>query len=129
MTGLEKNTPAPDELRLRRGGQYLLLSYVSLGEIELSAEFLRVHSPSAEVRGHGVGNDVLQVGKADVRITDIDPVGNYAVKLVFSDGHDSGLYSWDVLYTLARERDTLWQQYLARLEAAGQSRQPATNPL
>ena len=122
MAGLQNSTPVPDELRLRAGGQTLVLIYPDQGEVLLSAEFLRVHSPSAEVRGHGQGNEVLQVGKEDVRITGIEPVGNYAVKLVFSDGHDSGLYSWDVFHTFARERDALWQNYLKRLQDAGYQR-------
>ncbi len=122
MAGLQNTTPIPDELRLRSGGQTLLLTYPDLGEVVLSAEFLRVHSPSAEVRGHGVGNEVLQIGKEDIRITGITPVGNYAVKLLFSDGHDSGLYSWDILNELARNHDQLWQSYLQRLAQAGHQR-------
>ena len=122
MAGLQNNTPVPDELRLRSGGQTLVLSYPNLGEVLLSAEFLRVYSPSAEVRGHGQGNEVLQVGKEDVCITGIEPVGNYAVKLIFSDGHDSGLYSWDIFHTFAREHDALWQSYLKRLLDAGYQR-------
>ena len=122
MAGLQNNTPAPAELRLRSGGQTLVLTYPDLGEVVLTAEFLRVSSPSAEVRGHGQGNAVLQVGKEDVRITGVEPVGNYAVKLIFSDGHDSGLYSWDIFYTFAQERDALWQSYLNRLKAAGHQR-------
>ena len=85
----------------------------------LSCEFLRVYSPSAEVRGHGVGQEVLQIGKEDVNITAIEPVGNYAVKLVFSDNHDTGLYSWDYLYELARDYEALWLEYLGKLSAAG----------
>jgi len=122
MAGLQNTTPIPDELRLRSGGQTLLLSYPALGEVALAAEFLRVHSPSAEVRGHGVGNEVLQIGKEDVRITGVEPVGNYAVKLIFSDGHDSGLYSWDILHEFARNHVQLWQSYLQRLEQAGHQR-------
>ena len=122
MAGLQNNTPVPDELRLRSGGQTLALTYLDLGEIALSAEFLRVHSPSAEVRGHGIGNEVLQTGKEAVRITGIEPVGNYAIKLIFSDGHDSGLYSWDILNEFARNQDQLWQSYLQRLSQAGYQR-------
>ncbi len=122
MAGLQNNTPVPDELRLRAGGQTLALTYPDLGEVVLSAEFLRVHSPSAEVRGHGIGNEVLQTGKEDVRITGIEPVGNYAIKLIFSDGHDSGLYSWDILNEFARHHTALWQSYLQRLEQAGYQR-------
>ncbi|MEN9880684.1 MAG: hypothetical protein RIQ55_1330 [Pseudomonadota bacterium] len=122
MAGLQNNTPVPDELRLRSGGRILILSYPDLGEVSLSAEFLRVYSPSAEVRGHGQGNEVLQIGKEDVFITGIEPVGNYAVKLVFSDGHDSGLYSWDILHEFATGHQALWQTYLQRLQAAGHTR-------
>ncbi len=122
MAGLQNNTPIPDELRLHAGGQTLALTYPDLGEIALSAEFLRVHSPSAEVRGHGIGNEVLQTGKEAVCITGIEPVGNYAIKLIFSDGHDSGLYSWDILNEFARNHDQLWQSYLQRLEQAGYQR-------
>ena len=90
----------------------------------LSCEFLRVHSPSAEVKGHGPGQEVLQTGKKEVTITDIKPVGNYALQLVFDDGHDTGLYSWDYLHRLCIEQEERWQNYLARLNEAGASRDP-----
>lgn len=90
----------------------------------LSAEFLRVHSPSAEVRGHGEGQAVLQVGKKDVSILELEPVGRYALKIVFDDGHDSGLYDWGYLRTLGDEKTAYWEYYLKRLEEAGQSREP-----
>ena len=122
MAGLQNHTPVPNELRLRPGGQALILNYHGLGEVPLSAEFLRVYSPSAEVRGHGQGNEVLQVGKENVSITGIEPVGNYAVKLIFSDGHNSGLYSWDVLHEFAKNHVQLWQSYLKRLQTAGHTR-------
>jgi DUF971 family protein len=89
---------------------------------ELSYELLRVYSPSAEVRGHGPGQEVLQVGKKSVGISEIEPVGRYAVRPTFTDGHNSGIFSWDYLRMLGEEHDRLWQQYLDRLEAAGQSR-------
>jgi len=88
----------------------------------LSCEFLRVYSPSAEVKGHGPGQEVLQIGKEDVNITAIEPVGNYAIKLVFSDGHDTGLYSWDYLYDLASNYEALWLEYLGKLNASGHVR-------
>ena len=88
----------------------------------LPTEFLRVHSPSAEVKGHGPGQEVLQVGKRDVTIVAIEQVGHYAIQPTFSDGHVSGIFSWDLLYRLGREQDTLWTDYLARLDAAGASR-------
>ena len=122
MAGLQNATPIPDEIRLYDGGRMLRIAYPGTGAAELTAEFLRVSSPSAEVRGHGQGNEVLQVGKEDVTITGIEPVGNYAVKLIFSDGHDSGLYSWDVLHEFARNHAALWQSYLQRLQAAGHTR-------
>jgi DUF971 family protein len=90
----------------------------------LSCELLRVYSPSAEVRGHGPGHEVLQVGKRDVEITAIEPVGSYAVRLVFSDGHDTGLYSWDTLYSLGTNQNRLWREYLDRLAQAGARREP-----
>ncbi len=93
-------------------------------EGELSAELLRVFSPSAEVRGHGAGQEVLQVGQRNVTLVDIKPVGHYAVQLVFSDGHNSGIYSWTYLAELIEQRDALWEDYLRRLEAANASRDP-----
>ncbi|MEZ5565962.1 MAG: DUF971 domain-containing protein [Gammaproteobacteria bacterium] len=112
--------PVPAELRLDRSRQKLTVSYDDGQSFEMSSEFLRVHSPSAEVRGHG-GSGTLQLDKQDVRITQIAPVGNYAVRLVFSDGHNTGLFTWKVLYELGSQRDTLWQKYLDRV-AAHQSR-------
>lgn len=91
---------------------------------ELSAEFLRVHSPSAEVRGHGPGEEVLQTGKAQVKVTAINPVGHYAVQLVFDDGHDSGLYGWEYLHELVQDKEARWALYLDQLAAAGASREP-----
>jgi DUF971 family protein len=90
----------------------------------LPCELLRVYSPSAEVRGHGPGQEVLQAGKREVEITAIEPVGSYAVRLVFSDGHDTGLYSWDTLYYLGTNQDRLWREYLDRLAQAGARREP-----
>ena len=90
----------------------------------LSFEFLRVHSPSAEVRGHGKGQEVLQTGKKNVKITGAAPVGNYAIQFMFSDGHDSGIYSWNYLYELCQEQEQRWQSYLSALEKAGASRDP-----
>ena len=94
----------------------------------MSFEFLRVFTPSAEARGHGVGQETLQVGKRDVDILSLEPVGNYAIKPVFSDGHDSGLYSWDILHMLCLHRDELWQAYLEKLEQQGASRDPSLSP-
>ena len=122
MAGLQTHTPIPSELRLRAGGRSLIVAFPETGEAELSAELLRVYSPSAEVRGHGKGNEVLQLDKERVCITGLEPVGNYAVKLIFSDGHDSGLYSWDILYEFASNGVELWQSYLQRLKEAGHQR-------
>ena len=90
----------------------------------LPYEFLRVYSPSAEVRGHGPGQEVLQIGKKNVEIKNIEPVGTYAVQPVFSDGHDTGIYSWDYFYNLGMNQDEMWQHYLQRMEEAGASREP-----
>lgn len=124
MSGLSKDSPFPTEIKLHSQSRLLEIAFSTGERFELSCEFLRTHSPSAEVRGHGVGQERLQSGKREVSIVAIEPVGSYAVKLVFSDGHDSGLYSWDCLYELATNRDTLWAEYLAKLTAAGLSREP-----
>ena len=116
------NTQIPSKLEVKARSGLLLIGYQDGSEYELSFEFLRVFSPSAEVRGHGVGNEVLQYGKRRILIEGIEPVGNYAIKIVFSDGHDSGIYSWDILDRYCREKDSLWTGYLEKLEAAGKSR-------
>lgn len=115
--------PVPTTIRLRTESRVLELGY---GEstYQLSYEFLRVHSPSAEVQGHG--NPVLQAGKRHVMVRKIEPVGRYALKLTFDDGHDSGLYSWEVLWRLCLQHEVLWQRYLDELAAAGASREPNT---
>ena len=128
MAGLDEQTPIPTEIALHRQSRVLEVSFDDGSRFSLPFEFLRVFSPSAEVRGHGPGQETLQVGKRDVDIVDLLPVGNYAIKPVFDDGHDSGLYSWDYLYELGRDHATLWQHYLERLEAAGASRDPSLNP-
>ena len=118
--------PVPTELKLHQASRLLEVSFTDGRSFRLPCEFLRVFSPSAEVRGHGPGQEVLQVGKKDVTINAIEPVGTYAVKLVFSDGHDTGLYSWDYLYELGSNQDRLWQQYLERLQRSGGSREALT---
>ena len=128
MSGLNSDTPVPTEIKLHQKSRIVELVFENGERFELSFEFLRVFTPSAEALGHGVGQETLQVGKRDVQILGIEPVGNYAIKPVFSDGHDSGLYSWDVLYTLGSHRDELWQAYLDKLAAAGASRDPAQCP-
>jgi DUF971 family protein len=114
------NTP-PNGIKLHKKSKTLELTY---GEqsFELTAEYLRVHSPSAEVRGHGVGNGILQTGKKFVGISSVEPSGRYALKITFDDGHDSGLFTWAYLRDLAENHDTYWQSYLDQLQAAGQSR-------
>jgi DUF971 family protein len=122
------NKHTPTEIKLHQKSRQMEISFADGKRFELSYEFLRVYSPSAEVRGHGPGQEVLQVGKKNVEITAIEPVGSYAVQPRFSDGHDSGLYSWDYLYELGLDRDQLWQQYLQRMQAAGANREPGTIP-
>ncbi len=128
MSGLTATTPTPVEIRLHQRSRLLELSFDDGQRFELSYEFLRVFTPSAEARGHAPGQETLQVGKRDVDILRVEPVGNYAIRPVFSDGHDSGLYSWDILYGLGAHRDELWQAYLEKLEQAGASRDPAECP-
>lgn len=114
----------PSMIKVRKKSRCLELGYNDGDVYQLSFEYLRVSSPSAEVRGHGVGNEVLQVGKRHVGLLAIEPAGNYALKLVFDDGHDTGLYDWQYLYHLATQQSVLWQQYLDRLAQAGASREP-----
>ena len=114
--------PLPTELRLHREARVLEISFDDGSRFELPCEYLRVYSPSAEVQGHHNEGAVLQVGKEQVNITDIKQVGAYAVKLVFDDGHRSGLFTWRYLHQLGREREANWQDYLRRLEAAGHHR-------
>lgn len=116
------STHRPKDIQLHQKSRLLELGYPNGESFKLSCEFLRVYSPSAEVRGHGPGQEVLQIGKEDVTIVGIEPVGNYGVKLVFSDGHDTGIYDWNYLYHLGSEQENLWQEYLDRLKAAGHSR-------
>jgi DUF971 family protein len=128
MAGLDHSTPIPTEIRLHQKSRLFEISFSDGSQFKLPYEYMRVYSPSAEVRGHGPGQEVLQTGKRDVLIEGIDPVGNYAVKPIFSDGHDSGIYSWDLLYQLGRDQERLWAEYLARLEAGGGSRDVDSSP-
>jgi DUF971 family protein len=121
---LSATSPLPTEIKLHQVSRVLELTFSDGRAFRLPCEFLRVFSPSAEVRGHGPGQEVLQVGKKEVTVTAIEPVGSYAVKLVFSDGHDTGLYTWDYLYELGSNHERLWQGYLERLRQAGASRDP-----
>lgn len=111
------------EIILHQKSRTLEISFDDGLNCTLPFEFLRVYSPSAEVRGHGPGQEVLQAGKKEVILTDIEPVGSYAIKLVFDDGHDSGLYTWEYLHDLGQNQQALWQEYLRQLEAAGESRE------
>ncbi len=124
MAGLTKDTPYPTEIKLHQKSRILDVSFSDGKTFHYPCEFLRVHSPSAEVSGHSPGQEVLQIGKKLVSIRSIEPVGNYAIQLNFTDGHNTGLYSWDLLYNYGLNQDNLWQRYLQRLEAAGASREP-----
>ena len=121
-------SPHPTDIKYSRKDRVLTVVFNTDEQFDLSAEFLRVYSPSAEVRGHGRGQEVLQTGKEDVAIDAIEPIGNYAVRLLFDDGHSTGLYSFSELYRLGSRRDELWQSYLEQLEQAGvQRRVDASN--
>lgn len=109
-------TPVPVEINYHQDQKLLKINFDNNSECMLSAEFLRVFSPSAEVQGHNPSEAVLQIGKENVEIKAIEPVGNYAIKLIFSDGHDTGLYTWDYLYELASNYDILWQDYQIKLK-------------
>jgi DUF971 family protein len=127
MAGIDSSTPIPTEIKLHQASRLMELSFADGTNFRLPYEFLRVYSPSADVRGHGPGQETLQVGKREVTIAELEPVGHYAVRPKFSDGHDTGIYSWDYLYDLGERQDELWQRYLARLAAAGASRDADPN--
>ncbi len=114
--------PWPEELRLRGGGRQLQVRFDTGDVYDLEAEYLRVESPSAEVKGHGPGQEQLVTGKRHISISRLEAVGTYAVRLMFSDGHSTGLYTWPYLMKLGRERETIWAEYLGKLEAAGMTR-------
>jgi len=122
MAGLSVDTPRPNEIKLHQQSRLMEISFAGGEVFKFSYEFLRVHSPSAEVRGHSPGQEILQTGKQDVNINHIEPVGSYAIRLDFSDGHNSGLYSWDLLYRYGINQDRMWQHYLERMDEAGASR-------
>ena len=122
MAGIKPDTPIPTDIKLHQKSRFVEFLYEGGERHELDFEFLRVFTPSAEARGHGPGQEVLQTGKRNVEIERIEPIGNYALCFVFSDGHDTGLYSWDLLYNLGQHHDELWQDYLKQLEAQGLSR-------
>jgi DUF971 family protein len=125
MTGLTQNTPRPTDIKLHQASRKLEITFADNAHFIWTCEFLRVYSPSAEVRGHGPGQETLQIDKEDVNIVGIEPVGQYAIKLAFSDGHDTGLYSWDYLYEIGMHQVAMWQTYLERLAAAGHHRKAA----
>jgi DUF971 family protein len=127
MAGIKSDTPIPTDIKLHQKSRFVELFYENGERYELDFEFLRVFTPSAEARGHGPGQEVLQTGKLNVEIERIEPIGNYALCFVFSDGHDSGLYSWDLLYNLGKHHDELWQDYLKQIEAQGLSRDVDSN--
>ena len=122
MAGIERDTPIPSEIKLHQKSRLLEIAYDNGERYKLDFEYLRVYTPSAEARGHGPGQETLQTGKRNVDIERIEPVGTYAVRFVFSDGHDSGLYSWDLLYNLGKHHNELWQEYLKQIDAQGLSR-------
>jgi len=122
MAGLRTETPSPESITLHGASRVLEVGFSDGSVFRIPFELMRVYSPSAEVQGHGPGQEVLQTGKREVDIVSLEPIGNYAVKPTFSDGHDSGLFSWDYLYFLGSQQDQLWQDYQGRLEAAGVDR-------
>lgn len=122
MAGLDKNTPSPQSITLHQQSRVLEIGFSDGQEFKIPFELMRVYSPSAEVQGHGPGQEVLQTGKREVGIVALEPVGNYAVQPTFSDGHSSGIFSWDLLYFLGSKQADLWADYTARLAAAGMER-------
>jgi DUF971 family protein len=122
MAGLDKDTPTPTQVVVHKQSRVLEMGFADGSSFRLPFELLRVYSPSAEVRGHGPGQEVLQVGKREVGIDAVEAVGHYAIQPRFSDGHDTGIYSWDYLYWLGQNQASLWQEYLDRLAQAGASR-------
>jgi len=124
MAGLNKDVPNPTEIKLHQKSRILEISFADGKTFRFPCEFLRVYSPSAEVRGHGPGQEVLQVGKKNVEIKQIEPVGTYAIQPTFSDGHATGIFSWDLLYGYGLQQEEMWRRYLKRMEEASASREP-----
>ena len=122
MAGLQNGAPTPQDITVHGQTRVLEVSFSDGKSFRIPFELMRVYSPSAEVAGHGPGQETLQTGKQDVTLTGLEPVGNYAVQPSFSDGHNSGIYSWDYLYFLGSQQDKLWADYTARLTAAGVAR-------
>ncbi|GAB3184700.1 gamma-butyrobetaine hydroxylase family protein [Hydrogenophaga aquatica] len=122
MAGLQNTTPTPESITVHAQSRVLEVGFSDGAMFRIPFELMRVYSPSAEVQGHGPGQETLQTGKRNVEIVALEPVGNYAVQPTFSDGHDSGIFSWDYLYFLGAKQDELWADYNARLQAAGVDR-------
>jgi len=122
MAGLDRDTPSPESITLHGASRVLEVGFSDGKTFRIPFELMRIYSPSAEVQGHGPGQEVLQTGKREVEIVALEPVGNYAVQPTFSDGHDSGIFSWDYLYLLGARESELWAEYNARLQAAGVGR-------
>ena len=122
MAASKPSSPLPTEIKLHQKSRVVEISFADGNSFRLPCEFLRVYSPSAEVRGHGPGQETLQTGKQDVEIQKIEPVGTYAVQLHFSDGHNTGIYSWDMLYDYGVNQQSMWERYLTRLQDAGARR-------
>lgn len=122
MAGLQAGSPTPTALTVHSQSRMLEIAFSDGAAFRIPFELMRIYSPSAEVQGHGPGQEILQTGKREVDIVALEPVGNYAVKPVFSDGHESGLFSWDYLYHLGADQGSLWQEYQQRLQAAGVER-------
>jgi DUF971 family protein len=125
MAGLEKHTPTPQDITVHGASRVLEVSFADGASFRIPFELMRVYSPSAEVQGHGPGQEVLQTGKRLVELEGLEPIGNYAVKPTFSDGHDSGLFTWEYLYFLGSEQDQLWADYERRLKESGTDRDAA----
>jgi DUF971 family protein len=122
MAGLNPKTPTPEAMTVHGQSRVLEVTFSDGAQFRIPFELMRIYSPSAEVQGHGPGQEVLQTGKRDVELTALEPVGNYAVQPTFSDGHDTGIFSWDYLYFLGSEQERLWADYEQRLKQAGVSR-------
>ena len=122
MAGLKADSPTPTALTVHKQSRLLEIAFSDGKAFKIPFELMRVYSPSAEVQGHGPGQEVLQTGKREVDVVELEPIGNYAVKPVFSDGHESGIFSWDYLYYLGSEQDRLWGDYNRRLQSAGAQR-------
>jgi DUF971 family protein len=122
MAGLTPESPTPTDITVHQQSKLLEISFSDGASFKLPFELMRVYSPSAEVQGHGPGQETLQTGKRDVGLQEIEPIGNYAIKPVFSDGHESGIFSWEYLYFLGSQQEQLWQRYFARLQEAGLER-------